>query len=238
MPQNIPDHLWQKVDIGLFEFDSIKYLATVDYFSNFWEIVQLLSAHWRHTLQDMGFHVNWFPTQAHSFSSFKNFSEKWDFEHLMASPGNQQANSKVESAVKSAKRLMKKNKDTHMDQFLALLDMESTPSQQLLNCRTCTLLPIRSYLLNLRMASLDKILLEHRQKIQAKYYDLHTCDLPVLSKGDVVWMCPYKKGDWVWEKGIIKHRLDERSYEVQTVWNLLVKQTSFAQIFWTSRACE
>lgn len=49
------------------------------------------STNWRHTLQDIGFHVNWFPMQDSSLSSsFKNFSEKWDFENLMVSSQNSQ----------------------------------------------------------------------------------------------------------------------------------------------------
>lgn len=59
--------------------------------------------------------------------------------------------------------------------------------------------------------------MEHIPKVQAKYYNHPTCDLPVLSEGDVVHMCPYKKGDQVWEKGIINHQLDDYSYEVQSV---------------------
>ena len=91
---------------------------------------------------------------------FRHFSEKWDFEHLMESPGNQQANKKAESAVKSVICLMRKNKDTGTDEFLALLDfrntstqhMGSSPSQPQLNHRTRSLLPMSGNLLKPRSA--------------------------------------------------------------------------------------
>lgn len=38
MSHAMPNHPWQKVGIDLFEFDSVKYVVTNDYFSNFWEI--------------------------------------------------------------------------------------------------------------------------------------------------------------------------------------------------------
>lgn len=59
---------------------------------------------------------------------------------------------------------------------------------------------MRSNLLKLRTASLeqsDKSGLEYKQKVQAKYYDRHARDLPVLSEWDVVRMHQYMKGDRV-----------------------------------------
>lgn len=44
----------------------------------------------------------------------------------MSSTINQQAIGKSESAVKSAKRLMQKNKNNYIDQFLALFDFRNT----------------------------------------------------------------------------------------------------------------
>lgn len=124
---------------------------------------------------------------------------------ISKSPGNQQTNGKAKSAVKSAKHLIKKNKDTHTVLFMILIDirnittqgMESSPFQCILNYRTDMLLPIRN-LLKLRMVSLepsDKTLWEHKQKAQVKYYNHHAHDLAVLSEGDVVQIPPYKNSD-------------------------------------------
>ena len=62
----------------------------------------------------------------------------------------------------------------------------------------------------------DKILLEHKQCIQARYYNRHTCNFLALTEGEVVRMYPYKKENRVWEKGIVNQCLDEHSYMVKT----------------------
>lgn len=120
-----------------------------------------------------------------------HFSEKWDFEHFMASPENQQANGKVEPTVTNAS--CRKNKDTHTDEFLALLDFRNTPTQRmgsslsqiLLNRRTCTFLRKSRKLMKPKLWLSEKTLLKHKQKIQAEYYNLHAHNLLALSKGAV-----------------------------------------------------
>ena len=51
---------------------------------------------------------------------------------------------------------------------------------------------------------------------QAEYYNKNAHDLPDLEEGDVVRMQPFKLGQNEWKKGIVKHRLGEKSYEVET----------------------
>ena len=51
---------------------------------------------------------------------------------------------------------------------------------------------------------------------QVEYYNRKAHDLPALEEGDVVRMQPFKLGKKEWKKGTIKHRLSERSYEVET----------------------
>ena len=41
MPHDIPDWHWQKLGIDLFESETIEYLITVIFFSNFWKIDRL-----------------------------------------------------------------------------------------------------------------------------------------------------------------------------------------------------
>lgn len=138
-------------------------------------------------------------------------------ENGISNPGNQQVNGKDESAVKIAKRLMcKKHGYPHWPVSDTASFQKHPDLRSDLHRCTRTLLLTRSNLLKLRTASLepsDKTLLEHNQNTQTKYYNRR--DLPVLSEDDVR-MRPYKKGDRVWEKGVINHLLDERSYEVQT----------------------
>ena len=137
---------------------SKRYTTLVDYLSNFFEIDRLedtttatvirkLKAQFaRHGLPC---EVVSDPGPQFTASMFRDFAVAYDFEHLLVSPANQKANGKAESAVKSAKRLMRKCKDAHSDPFLALLDFRNTPIQgvgsspvqRLMNRRTRTLLP-------------------------------------------------------------------------------------------------
>ena len=57
---------------------------------------------------------------------FARFAKAWSFEHRSSSPGHQQANGTAEAAVKSAKSLIRNNKDTGRDPYLALLDKRNT----------------------------------------------------------------------------------------------------------------
>ena len=236
MSHDIPDRPWQKIGTDPFHFDGKDYIVTVDYFSNFWEIdrledttatgiIRVLKSHFAR--YGIPCQVVTDPGPQFNSEQFQRFSEKWDFEHLMASPGNHKANGKAESAVKSAKRLMKKAKEARADPFLALLDFRNTPTQgvgsspaqRLMNRRTRTLLPMTKTLLQSRTGMnnhYEHTLLKSQQDKQAKYYNKTAHDLPVLNEGDIVRMRPYIKGSKEWKKGVVTKRLDDRSYEVET----------------------
>ena len=91
----------------------------------------------------------------YSSEQFKYFSRLCDFKHKTSSPGHAQSNGKVETAVKSAKGIMRKTKKSNSDPFIALFNFRNTPQQvtdyspvqQLINRRTRTLLPMKSSLL-------------------------------------------------------------------------------------------
>lgn len=139
----------------LFSFENRDYLITVDYYSNFWEIdylpdtksstvIRKFKAHFvRQGIPDMVFSDN---GPQYSSVEFANFSCKWEFTHRTSSPGYPQSNGKAESAVKTAKRLMKM---AGQDPYLAILDhrntptqgLDTSPAQRLLCRRTKTLLP-------------------------------------------------------------------------------------------------
>ena len=89
-------------------------MITVDYLTNFWEVDRLentksktvirkLKAHFaRYGIPDVVFSDN---GPQYTSEEFRNFSRSWDFRHKTSSPGYPQSNGKVESAVKTAKRL-------------------------------------------------------------------------------------------------------------------------------------
>ena len=82
-------------------------------------------------------------------SEFQQFSKDYGFKHTGTSPHHHQANGKTESAVKQAKKIMRKAKTSGNDPQMAFLDVGNTPmegygvspAQLLMSRRTKTKLP-------------------------------------------------------------------------------------------------
>ncbi|CAC5384426.1 unnamed protein product [Mytilus coruscus] len=129
---------------------------------------------------------------------FRKFSRLWEFKHDTSSPLYSQSNGKVEKAVQTVKRLMKKSKFDKKDPYLAFLDFRNTPTEgfdnspaeKLMNRKTRTLLPTKESLETER-----------------------TKDLPTLKNGDTVRIQP-PKFNKEWKKGTVKQQVNIRSYEV------------------------
>ena len=164
MNHEIPDRPWERVAVDLMELKGQDYLVTVDYFSNYWEVDHLQSTTAKSVIRILKGHFarHGIPSSLISdngpqfnSSEFSAFAEKWDFEHRTSSPGNPRANGMAESAVKTAKRLLKKAVDSGSDPYLAILDYRNTPSQgtetspaqRLFGRRTRNLLPMTAKLL-------------------------------------------------------------------------------------------
>lgn len=222
--------------MDIFELNNKEYLTTVDYYSNFWEIDKLptdvkastviskLKDHFaRYGIPDQ---VVTDTGPQFKSQEFANFAAAYEFEHMPTSPYNSKGNGKVESAVKTAKRLLRKATDAGTDPYLAILDhqntptqgMESSPAQRLMNRRMKTLLPTTRELLKPRSAVPDIAItaLRKRREKQAQHYNKSAKELDPLANGDVVRMKPFVAGKKTWEKAMIKERLDERSYTVET----------------------
>ena len=60
-----------------------------------------------------------------------------------------------------------------------------------------------------------------RQQQQAKYYNRGARDLQPLEPGDTVRVEPWRAGRKEWQKGVVKSRIDKRSYEVELPQGLL-----------------
>ena len=212
-----------------------KTLITVDCFSSFWEIDRLRDTKASTCVRKLKSHFarNGIPDIVTSdngpqFTSyeFALFTREWGFEHRTSSPGHQQANGQAESAVKTAKNILRKAKESECDPYLAILavrntpteGMDSSPAQRLLGRRTKTQLPTTAELLKPQGVNTDdvKTRIKTRQQRQAHYYDRKARDLPPLEEGDVVRMRPFALNGKTWEKASVSKRLDERSYEVET----------------------
>ena len=168
MSHDVPERPWQKVGTDLFTLDDNNYLITVDYYSNFWEIdalrkdttaksvIKKLKAHFaRYGCPDQVVSDN---GPQFACDEFAKFAVEWDFDHTPSSPAHSKSNGKAESAVKTAKKLLRKAKDAKTDPYLAILDcrntptqgIDSSPAQRLMNRRTKTLLPMVGELLKPR----------------------------------------------------------------------------------------
>lgn len=233
MSHEITSRPWEQIGADLFVLDGKEYLVTSDYYSNFFEIDRLLNSRASTVILKLKNHFARYgcPERVISdngpqFSSdeFAQFAKQWDFVHRTSSPGNSKANGKAESAVKTAKRLLRKAIDSKSDPYLAFLDyrntptqgMESSPSQRLLNRRTRTLLPATKQLLKPRVVYPEVKDLKRRQERQAKYFNQTAKDLVPLEEGDTVRMKPFQLGKKAWNKATVTRRLDERSYDIET----------------------
>ena len=204
----------------MFTLNERNYLITVDYYSNYWEIDRLddttarpiinkTKAHFgRHGIPDIYVSDN---GPQYSSEEFQNFSNTWEFEHGTSAPGNSKANGMAESAVKTAKNLLRKAMKSKSDAYLSILDYLNTPSQNTCNRpaqkllgrrRTKALLPYKKDLLEPNSLPTENITnkLRQSQDKQAYYYNKNAKDLPELRSGDTVGMNPFRLNQREWDK--------------------------------------
>ncbi|GAB1608626.1 hypothetical protein Ahia01_001147000 [Argonauta hians] len=228
---DVPSRQWEKVGIDLFEFEGKDYLITVDYLSNFWEIDRLRDSKASTVIRTLKAHFARYGLPSVVMSdngpqfisdNFKLFAQEFDFRHITSSPYHSRSNGKAESAVKTAKSIMRKNKDE--DQFLALLNHRNTPSQnsnsspaqKFFNRRTRTLLPTRNSLLSPRISlETDIEMIKNAQQRTKRCYDKKSKDLKPLRKGDSVMIKPQMLKEKKWTRCTVVQS-EGRSYDVRT----------------------
>ena len=161
MSHELAERPWEKIGADLYTIDGKDYLIVVDYFSNFWEIDHLPDTKASTTIKKLKCH---FARQGipdivisdngpqFACDKFAHFASEWAFEHRPGSSGHQQTNGKSEAAVKDAKRLLRKGKETDGDLYLVVLAlrntpteaMDTSPAQRLLGRRCETQLPTQA----------------------------------------------------------------------------------------------
>ena len=232
IPHEIPDGAWQKVATDLFEYNGKKYLACVDYYSKYPEIVLLQTTTSSAVISALKTMFARFgiPTELVSdngpqFSSyqFKQFAEAWDFEHVTTSPRYPQANGQIERTVQTFKKLLKKCEKAKTDLSIVLLnyrntalgEMKSSPAQLLMGRRLRTKLPTRKQLLEPRAPSPSTHRhLKRRQNNQKYYYDQRAgTTKPNLRPGEQVRV---KSPQGTWARGTVLNEVKPRSYTVRT----------------------
>ena len=227
----IADRPWKIIGCDIFEYNHTSYLMTVDYYSNFFEVDRLtdkkgpevirhIKAHMsRYGIVDVLRSDNGPPFQS---EDFKRFSRDYEFEHITSSPRYAQSNGKVENAIKTVKRLMRRATEARADPYLALLDWRNTPSegfnaspaQRLLGRRVRTLFPTRDTLLQVPGSAQNISNARKAQDKQAKYYNRNAHAKPEIPVQSTVRFRMDEKTDW--RKGEISRKLPFRSYEIRT----------------------
>uniref|UniRef100_A0ABM0MHB3 Uncharacterized protein K02A2.6-like n=1 Tax=Saccoglossus kowalevskii TaxID=10224 RepID=A0ABM0MHB3_SACKO len=188
MTHSIPNTPWSKVGQDLFMIYRENYLVTVDYYSDYFEIdhledttsstiIDATKSHFaRHGIADMMTDNG----PQYTSDEFSAFVHKWEFKHTNNSPLHSQSNGKAESAVKIAKKLIKKAKRNNRDIQLALLEWRNTPDvngsspvQKLMSRRTRTRIPTAEALLKPQIVDgVPENIKIKRQKAKA-VYDKH-----------------------------------------------------------------
>lgn len=130
-PSTPPDRPFQRVATDILEFQRTHYLVLVDSYSRYLEISQLSNLTSAHVISKMktvfarhGVPETVISDNGTQFTSaeFRDFADKWNFDHQTSSPHYPVSNGQAESAVKIAKSILSQE-----DPALALLVYRSTP---------------------------------------------------------------------------------------------------------------
>ena len=231
MPHDTPAYPWQKVGVDICQIISKSYLVIADYFSLYPEVITLphsatssavenalKSVFSRHGTPEVVFTDN---GPQFDSAEFVEFASDWEFSHETSSPYFPQSNGLAESAVKTAKALIKKAIHSKQDVYKALQAYRATavidglsPAEILMGRRLRTTLPLHPTLLTKPWMSEVAEKKQEIQKQQKAYYDIAAKDLPVLSRGQMVKMRDMKTGRWNSDARVIQIVAD-RSYEVE-----------------------
>ena len=130
----IPDRMWQRVGIDLFEFDRDNFMVISDYNSKYFEIMKLLSTKRSTVISHLGPHFGRYgiPDEIVSdngpqFSEFKRYTTDHNIRHITSSPRYPQSNELAEQTVETAKNILKKAEVDKANPNIALLYLRNTP---------------------------------------------------------------------------------------------------------------
>ncbi|XP_064479478.1 uncharacterized protein K02A2.6-like [Ornithodoros turicata] len=143
--------------------------------------------------------------------------------HTTSSPHYPRSNGMVESAVKTAKRILARAKESGQDPYLAILDYRKTPqqgtqvspAQAFLGRRTRTTLPTTQTLLK-PVYSTPQAAKQNQQEKSARRYNRGAKGLCDLKPGQTARIQPTKEGQDTWKHGTILRKCGHRSYEIRT----------------------
>ncbi|XP_055997858.1 uncharacterized protein K02A2.6-like [Ostrea edulis] len=230
-PHPIPDYPWQVVAIDLFEWDDKNFLIVSDYYSRFFEVVQLRDTKSKTVIQKLksmfsrlGIPQKVISDNGPQYSSqeFATFATEYDFVHATSSPRHPQSNGLAEKTVQIAKRIFEKSKTDGRDPYLGILEYRTTPldigyspSELLLGRQLRSVLPVLTDQLIPKVINHNnvKIKLGQSHAQQKFYFDRQTRPLPPVEIGDSVL---FQQNDKLWKPATIISKVDNRSYIVGT----------------------
>ena len=158
--QHVQELPLSKVGTDLFDVNGFHYLIMVDYYSNFIEVSPLqhdtrtstIVKQIKANIARYGIMDTLVSDNGPKFLSqeFKQFVDSYNIKHVTSSPLYQQSNGLAQRAVQTVKNLTKKCFETGDDIYLLLLELRSTPRddvvgspmQRLMGRRARTLIPI------------------------------------------------------------------------------------------------
>ena len=206
LSHEIPQGPWKFVSQDLFKQGGRWYSVTVDHYSDWFEVdllndditarhlISVTKAHFtRYGVPDKFLTDN---GPQYISQEFKNFAKAYDFLLITRSPYYARATGKAESAVKEAKKMLKKS-----DLLTGLLEQRNTPpqgmtyspAQRFLCRRTKSLLPVSELLLRQSVPPVTVVREEHinrRAKAKSYYDKTARKELPPLMAGQFVYSRP------------------------------------------------
>lgn len=230
----IPEYPFQVISMDVFFFmqngKQIKYLITVDHYSDFFEldIIKDLSAKSVIDCCKKNFARHGVPEivvtdGGTNFvnNEFSEFSSKWNFMHVTSSPNHPQGNGKAEATVKIAKKLLLKSAENVEDFWLSLLCSRNTPNklgsspvQRLYSRRTRGFLPVIPELLKPQVIQDVSANIENKRLGTKQSYDKRAKQAVTLEIGQPVSVQLQPSVSKTWTPGIIEDAFSERSYLV------------------------
>ncbi|XP_058827479.1 uncharacterized protein K02A2.6-like [Topomyia yanbarensis] len=228
--KDIPGLPFERVASDLFHFKGKEYLLLVDSYSGFFDIKQMPETTSKKVIKQLKewFSVHGIPQVLETdngpqyvSADFRQFCNKWGFEHQTSSPHFPRANGLAERYVQVAKSMLKKCNDDQSDIRLALLHMRNTPrsssipspNERLMGRLVRSNMPMTQEALRPRVAENVQHLLEREREIQKDFADRGSMKPPQFIKQEKVLIQDQTSRRWT--PGTVVKQLDEnRSYIV------------------------
>ena len=219
MRHEIPNAPWLKVASDIFTIFGSDYIIIVDYFSKFAEVSKVVKPsdtaaiikQTKKIFSRHGIPKQLFSDNGPQYASkeFKEFAVAWDFRHDTSSPHYPRSNGLVERKIQTIKRAIKKAHTSGEDVYLALLAINTTPSEDGLS-------PAQKLFGRQPRTTLPSVNIDPKQSQQNRPQSNPSGkDLPQLQVGQPVRIRIDTNKDWS-ERGIVVRVCDEpRSYMIR-----------------------